>query len=349
MKELKFIDLFAGIGGFHEATKNAQIKNVKFKNIGFCEIDNHAQKLYAEVHKNGKPLFHIKDVKQIKVKDIESEDKVSLPDFDVLFGGFPCQSFSNVGMRKGLEDERGELFYDILNILDFHNPNFFILENVQKLSTINKGTTLDAMVVALEEIGKGYHVHVWDLNANKYGVPQQRRRLFFCGVSKNYVKNKLKLTQPQHIPQIDWAYPTTWHLLEKEVDEVHFIPTKTRETVLRKNEKWAGNLQIDRPIAKPLTASMSKWHRANQDNYYSETYIQGNTPYESPNVNWDSERIRRITPLEGFRIQGFPDDYYTKSKELKLSNSTQYKLIGNAVPVTLAKSVIEHFFNSYLS
>ena len=93
---------------------------------------------------------------------------------------------------------------------------------------------------------------------------------------------------------------------------------------------------------------MSKWHRANQDNYFSDTYIKSNKPYERPEIDLEKEPIRRITPLEGYRLQGFPDKYAKIAFELGISYSSQYKLIGNALPVNLARSVIEHFLNSYL-
>ena len=345
-KKLKFIDLFAGIGGFHEATKHSDLK-LKFQLTGFCELDNQAASLYKEVH-NIENSMYIQDVKQISTKVEKGNNKVEIPDFDVLFGGFPCQSFSNAGRRLGLNDERGKLFYDILDILDTYSPPFFILENVQKLSTINGGDLLKEMIEALENSGvAGYHVHTFDLKASKYGLPQQRRRLFFCGICKDKVNSKLNIENPTEIPSEEWQYPTTWHLLEKNAEQVHFIPTKTRETVLKKNPKWAGNLDIDNLIARPLTASMSKWHRANQDNYFSNTFINSDNPFDIPQFNMELEPIRRITPLEGFRLQGFPDIFAEKAKNIKLSYSTQYRLIGNAVPVNLAKSVIDHFFNAY--
>lgn len=345
VKKLGFVDLFAGIGGFHQAVKESKIKQLKFTLKGFCEIDEQATNLYKAVHFDAVNSIYINDAKKIKVDSNNSTDK--LPDFEVLFGGFPCQSFSNAGRRQGLNDERGKLFYNILDILDAYQPPFFILENVQKISTINGGNLLKEMTDALENAGSNYHVHVWDLQASNYGLPQKRRRLFFCGVSKAKIKEKLQLNCPKEIPNEVWKYPTTWHLLEREVEKVHYLPAKTRLTVLRKNPKWAGNLDIDKLIARPLTASMSKWHRANQDNYFSDSYVNAKSPHDIPIFDMDIEPIRRITPLEGYRLQGFSDDYYSAALKLKLSNSAQYRLIGNAVPVDLAKSVIEHFFNSY--
>lgn len=345
MKEYKYFDFFAGIGGFKLAADKIDSKRFKLTHEGYCEIDPIAREVYAATNINGHDVQKINDITEVKTK--KNKKGIALNDFNIMFGGFPCQSFSNVGYRKGLDDERGQLFYNILDILDAYSPEFFVLENVQKLSTIKKGHLLSEMTKALENIGKGYHLHVWDLLASDYGLPQKRKRLFFCGVRKN-ISSKKSISEPPKINLQDTQYPTTWHLLEKnEVDTKHYIPTKTRKTVLYKNPKWMGDVNIDNLIARPITASMSKWHRANQDNYFSDSYIKSKTPKKRPNVNIDTEPIRRITPLEGFRIQGFPDLFAKKAADLKISYSAQYRLIGNAVPVELAYSVINHFLTSY--
>jgi DNA (cytosine-5)-methyltransferase 1 len=344
-EKIKYFDLFAGIGGFKIAADTLQSSLYSFEHIGYCEIDKKARDFYNKVHNTGS-IQSVDNVQSIQTANNINGIKVN--DFDMLFAGFPCQSFSNIGYRKGFDDSRGQLFFDILNIIDFYNPKYFILENVQKLSTIEKGRVLNEMSEALKNIGIGYNLHVWELLASDYGLPQNRRRIFFCGVRQD-IKRKIDLPAPPIINLLQSQYPTVWHLLEKSiVDNRHFIPTKTRETVLYKNPRWQGNVNIDNPIARPLTASMSKWHRANQDNYYSSSYIFGSEPYFRPNVVLEDEPIRRITPLEGFRLQGFPDNFSKKAKESNISYATQYRLIGNAVPVNLAQNVIKHLLNSYL-
>lgn len=344
-KEIKYFDLFAGIGGFSLAAKSLNDTDIIFKHAAFCEIDEQAKKLYAKTQEV-KDVQYIKDAKDIKTN--KNKGGIEIAEFDFLFAGFPCQSFSNVGYRKGFDDDRGQLFFTILDILDFYKPKYFILENVQKLSTIDEGSLLMEMVTALREIGNEYIVNVWDLNAMNYGLPQNRRRIFFYGVRKD-LSNHFELEAPPKIDLAKSKYPTIWHLLEKNnVDIKHFIPAKTRKTVLYKNPKWAGNVDIDNPIARPLTATMSKWHRANQDNYFSTSYIKSDTPYLRPKISVEDEPIRRITPLEGFRIQGFPDYFAEEAKNIKLSYSAQYRLIGNAVPVNLAKNVINHFIKYIL-
>lgn len=340
---IKYFDFFSGIGGFKEAMNLIPIKT---KHVGFCEIEKNAVNFYKKHHigSGEKGIQYIDDVESVKT-DVNSAGKELLP-FNFLLAGFPCQSFSNVGYRKGLEDERGKLFFNILHMLIFYQPDYFVLENVQKLSTIKKGQLLAEMTAALQDCG--YHVHIWDLIASDYGVPQKRKRIFFAGVRADK-HDKLELSAPPKIPLKDTKYPTTWHLLEKSkmVDERHFIPKKTKKTVLYKNPKWCGDVNIDNAIGRPITATMAKWHRANQDNYFSESYIKSTKPFERPNVDLESERIRRITPLEGFRMQGFDDSYELTRKSLNLSYTASYKLIGNSVPVSMAKAVIEHLLNSY--
>lgn len=342
---IKYFDLFGGIGGFHQAAKSIKNKDYNLEHKVYCEIDAQARLLYNEfVSEKEKDFQTVTDAKNILTHNNPNGQK--LKPFDMLFAGFPCQSFSNVGFRKGLNDERGQLFYNILNILDYYKPKYFVLENVQKLSTIKKGELLEEMKLALQTVGDGYKLYVWDLIASDYGLPQKRKRLFFCGVKENENLPEF-LKEPPKIDIEKSTYPTVWHLLEKEsVDKKHYIPTGTRKTVLYKNPKWQGDVNIDNHIARPLTASMSKWHRANQDNYFSDTYVNSQNPFIRPNVDIETEKIRRITPLEGYRIQGFPDIFNQKALELKLSYSTQYRLIGNAVPVSLAKNVIEYFLDN---
>lgn len=346
MKEsIRYFDCFAGIGGFHCGAQKINNPKFDFKHVAYCEIDKYAQAFY-DVACAAEDTQKIQDVTQIKT--FKNPDGIEVAAFDMLFAGFPCQSFSNVGYRKGFDDPRGQLFFYILDMLDYYKPNYFVLENVQKIHTIKNGGLLAEMEKALREIGDGYVLNTWELLASDYGLPQKRNRIFFCGIKKSLAKHE-SLQAPPKKKLEDAEYPTTWHLLEKgEVDPRHYISAGSRKTILRKPDNWQGDVNIDNAIARPLTATMSKWHRANQDNYFSDTYIKGSDPYTRPVVDLDTERIRRITPLEGFRLQGFPDKYADIAKELNLSYSTQYKLIGNALPVELASSVIEYFLDSNL-
>ncbi len=346
MKEvIRYFDCFAGIGGFHCGAQAIKSDKYSFSHVAYCEVEPNAQKVY-EIACKAKKVQKIDDVKDIQTR--KNPNGIRVTDFDMLFAGFPCQSFSNVGYRKGLDDPRGQLFFYILDMLDYYKPKYFVLENVQKIHTIKGGSVLDEMKEALREIDGGYVLHTWDLLASDYGLPQKRNRIFFCGIRKDLAEEK-DIGEPPKVDLATAKYPTTWHLLEKgPVDPRHYIPQGSRKTILSKPDNWQGDVNIDNPIARPLTATMSKWHRANQDNYFSDSYIHGKKPNERPHVDIDTEPIRRITPLEGYRIQGFPDRYAAIATQQGISTSAQYKLIGNALPVNLAKAVIEHFLNSYL-
>lgn len=346
MKEvIRFFDCFAGIGGFYQGAESIKSEKYSFKHVAYCEIEKNAQMLY-EAACSTTDVQKINDVRDVRTHT--KLDGIEVVPFDILFAGFPCQSFSNVGYRKGFDDPRGQLFFYILDMLDYYKPKYLVLENVQKIHTINNGSLLAEMEQALREINGGYHLHTWNLIASDYGLPQKRNRIFFCGIRSDLADYKM-IGEPPQVDLKTAKYPTTWHLLEKgDVDPKHQIPQGSRKTILTKPDNWQGDVNIDNIIARPLTATMSKWHRANQDNYFSESYIKGSQPYVRPKVNLETEPIRRITPLEGYRLQGFPDEYAKKASDLKLSYSAQYKLIGNALPVDLGRAVIEHFLESYL-
>ncbi|MCL2566376.1 MAG: DNA (cytosine-5-)-methyltransferase [Defluviitaleaceae bacterium] len=168
MANFTFVDLFAGIGGFHQAAAGLS---------GLCvfasEIDHHAQQAYAANYN----LIPHGDITKIEAKDI--------PDHDILFAGFPCQPFSIIGDMKGFEDTRGTLFFDIARILEEKKPKAFILENVKQLSTHNKGNTLKTIINTLEELE--YKVYWKVLNALDFGLPQKRERTIIVGFFDNNV------------------------------------------------------------------------------------------------------------------------------------------------------------------
>lgn len=162
----KFIDLFSGIGGFHLPLSELG---------GNCVLASEINESAISTYKSNFGLMPKGDIKTIEIDTI--------PEFDLLCGGFPCQSFSNIGNKKGIEDERGELVLYIFNILRNKKPKAFILENVKGLLTNNRGLTFKFILNSLEELG--YDVYYEVLNATDFGLPQIRQRLFFVGVRKD--------------------------------------------------------------------------------------------------------------------------------------------------------------------
>ena len=156
--------MFAGIGGFRAGLTCAG----GFQCVGHCEIDKYADASYRAIHNIGKEERYYPDAREIDPSD--------LPDFDLLCGGFPCQAFSLAGRRKGFEDARGTLFFEIARLAQAKRPSYLLLENVPGLLSHDGGRTFSAILAALNDLG--YFVEWTVLNSKHFGVPQSRRRLF---------------------------------------------------------------------------------------------------------------------------------------------------------------------------
>ena len=174
MKTVKFIDLFAGIGGIRKGFEIAcEERGWKSECVFTSEIKPHAIKILTQNHPNEK--IH-GDITQINADDI--------PDFDFLLAGFPCQAFSMAGKRLGFQDTRGTLFFDVARILEAKKPKGFVLENVEGLTNHDNGKTLKVILNTLDELG--YYVTSQVLNAKDFGIPQSRKRIYIVGSNKDY-------------------------------------------------------------------------------------------------------------------------------------------------------------------
>ena len=333
---IKYVDLFAGIGGFRQAMENlSQTHNIKSKCVGYSEIDKYALQTYKANFDTSKEL-EIGDITKIVDYD-------ALPNFDALFAGFPCQPFSIMGKELGFLDSRGTLFFQIEKIIEAKKPMFFILENVRGLTTHNNGETFKSIKKILEQ-KLGYTVSSWVLNSRDYGVPQTRRRVYIVGTKNGKIIDMPLEKDPSKIP-----YPSTWHLLEKEVDEKYFLSDKLLKTILAHGSgNYYSKSEINPIIAKPLTASMHKMHRANQDNYFSNSFINGKYDAKSKAVKLKAgkKKIRKLTPLEAFRLQGFKDNFVENAIKTGVSNTQLYRQAGNSISVPVAQSVLEQVLNS---
>lgn len=173
MNKLKFIDFCAGIGG-----GRIGLEKVGMKCVGFSEIDYKAEKTYKEIFNSN----------EINLGDLMKINPKALPNFDLMIAGFPCQSFSINGKRRGMNDHRGQIIYGLINIMTAKRIPYFILENVKGLINHEKGKTFK---IILEELTKsGYKVYYKLLNSLDYGVPQMRERIYFVGIRKDLVNNK---------------------------------------------------------------------------------------------------------------------------------------------------------------
>lgn len=192
MKEKKFtfIDLFAGIGGFHQA-----MHSVGGKCVFASEWDKYARISYEANYNEIEPELFEKDEEgryKFFNEDINDANPQDIPDFDVCCGGFPCQAFSIAGLKRGFEDTRGTLFFNIANIVKYkkehgYAPKVLFMENVKGLKLHDKGNTLKVILATLDELNYGYEVEV--LNAKYFGVPQNRERLFIIAWDKDQIPN----------------------------------------------------------------------------------------------------------------------------------------------------------------
>ena len=250
--------------------------------------------------------------------DINEIDLESIPKHDVLIGGFPCQPFSMMGKENGFKDRRGTLFFRVVEIIENQKrrgqqPKIVVLENVRNLMTHNRGRTFKVIEETLK--GLGYHVFSEKLNSADYGVPQTRNRVFLV-----CFMDAVKYKFPKGVP----LKYTLQDILEHNVPDKYFLSDKIKRTILSNGTGgYYAKSEIDLKVARPLTATMAKMHRACQDNYVTQ-----------------EKGIRRLTPRECARLQGFPDSF-----KIKISDAQAYKQFGNAVTVNvsyaIAKSILK--------
>lgn len=299
---IRFIDLFCGIGGFRYASKEAfgQL-GIKGQCLFSSDIDKFAAESY-EANFGERP-----------VGDITKVDEKDIPDFDLLFAGFPCQAFSICGLQKGFADNtKGTLFFDIARIIKEKQPNAFVLENVKNLVSHDGGKTFKTIIHVLRE-ELGYFVDYKVLNALDFGLPQKRERIIIVGAKKPF--------------EMDWKFDiknvkTLKDILEDEVDKKHYA---SEEIVKKRKEMHTAE------------TTPAIWHENKSGNISSYPYscaLRAGASYNYLLVDGE----RRLTPREMLRLQGFPDEF-----KIAVSDAQTRKQAGNAIPVNMVAKVIEKF------
>jgi DNA (cytosine-5-)-methyltransferase len=253
-----------------------------------------------------------------------------IPEHDILLAGFPCQPFSLMGKQQGFTDERGTLFFTIERILKKHKPKVIVLENVKNLLTHDRGKTIKRMLEILED-KLNYKVYYDVLNTSDYGLPQTRRRVFIVGFLIEEFGEELNTFT---FPSPEKLNETVFDLLDENVDKKYFLSHKILPTILSNGSKnYYSKSEINLKIAKPLTATMHKMHRANQDNYYED--IVNRNKFEDT-VEKRISTIRRLTPNECRKLQGFPNNW-----KYVVSDTQLYRQFGNAVSVNVSEKLAE--------
>ncbi len=304
MEKLKVASLFCGCGGTdvgllgnfdflgkHYSTNNMEI-------VYANDIDDNACKIFEE-------NFGIKPDNR-DIREVSSKD---LPDFDILTGGFPCQSFSIIAQnpkRLGVKDDRGKLFFEMCRILKDKQPKCFIAENVKGLLTANQRS---AFPLILEEFkNSGYDVKYMILNSANYGVPQKRERVIIVGFRKDL---NIDFVFPDQVITDEDLFEPLKKVIENTVDEKYYFSEKAVEGMMKKREKMNKGRAQD--IEKPCNTVGA---------HLAKVSLNSTDP-----VLFNGSRYRRFTPREVARIQSFPESF-----ELIGTESAQYRALGNAIP-----------------
>jgi DNA (cytosine-5)-methyltransferase 1 len=318
LKNYTFIDLFAGIGGFHHAFKHFNAK---------CVFSSEWDRYAANVYKNNFGIAPYGDITKIDVKDI--------PQHDILCGGFPCQAFSVSGKQKGFDDIRGTLFFDIARIVEYHKPKIIFLENVKNLAKHDNGRTFKVIEETLKKLS--YNTYYKILNASDFGLPQNRERIFIvCFRSDLEIKS--------------FDFPTP---LNKKVALIDFLEELPEAKVIKRNDvklNKEGSLPKDkegniifpnRPIQIGYVNKGGQGERIYSIYGHACTLsAYGGGVGSKTGIYKVGNVLRKLSPRECARIQGFPDNFVIDE-----TKSQAYKQFGNSVAVNVLKEIITKIVN----
>ncbi|CIZ93329.1 type II DNA modification methyltransferase [Streptococcus pneumoniae] len=380
MQKMKFLDLFAGIGGFRIGMESAG-----HECIGFCEIDKFARASYKAIH-DTKGEIELHDITGVSDESIRGIGSV-----DIICGGFPCQAFSIAGNRRGFEDTRGTLFFEIARFASILRPKYLFLENVKGLLNHENGVTFETIISTLDELGCNVEWQV--LNSKNFGVPQNRERVFIIGHLRRErtrrifpLSGKNQSTSNQSVMKIGNINPSGNGMNGEVYQADGLAPTLTTNKgegqkiaiksntikqfgVLQPNFNQCGVVYETDGIAPTIRAYQggglepkirvkeatkqgyqeaeigdsvnlshpnSKTRRGRVGKQIANTLLTG----ESQGVVEPDFRIRKLTPRECWRLQGFPDWAFDKAQEVN-SNSQLYKQAGNSVTVNVISAIAQ--------
>lgn len=367
---------FSGIGSPEMALK---LLGIDHKQIFACEIDKYARKSFEAIH--GKPNTFYEDITKRNYSEV--------PQLDLYVAGFPCQAFSMAGKRKGFDDVRGTLFFNVADFIRINQPKSFILENVKGLLSHDNGNTFQTIKSLLSDNGGtvnsqmyipyfldglGYHIYYKVLNTKEFGIPQNRERIFIVGFKefrefgfpkpfplelrlkdmlqdnpdyKYFLSDKqlhsIKNSKHEHsarIHDIDGCSPTIMAksggghepYIETPIDDKYFLSDKMIEYFKNHNDRHEKK------------GTGFQWQP--KDEYDIANALRSNAALNATDnsLKTDQYKIRRLTPLECFRLQGFPDEAFFRAE--KVNSDTQlYKQAGNSITVNVMMELLKKIFN----
>lgn len=307
---------FAGVGGIELGFEQTGEFSVVYAN----EFDKNARETYILNHPDTR----------FDNRDIHDIDSSEIPDPDIMMGGFPCQAFSIAGYRKGFEDERGDLFFEMLRLVKDKRPKVVFIENVKNLVTHDKGNTFKVIREALVE--NGYYIKWKVLNSKDYGnTPQNRERIYVIGFKNKADYDAFKFPEPVKLTRslrevIDFSEKKDETYYYREGKQAFF--DKLKESITSSNTVYQWRRQYVREnksgVVPTLTANM------------------GTGGHNVPLILDDFGEIRKLTPKEAFNVQGYPKEF----KLPKISNGQLYKQAGNSVVVPVVKRIAQNIADS---
>jgi DNA (cytosine-5)-methyltransferase 1 len=348
---MTFLDFFSGIGGFRLGMEQAG-----HKCLGHCEIDKFANKSYEAMHKPKEDEYFGANIRAIQPGD--------LPDADCYCFGFPCQAFSIAGQRRGFEDTRGTLFFEVMRLARKRQPKYLFAENVAGLLNHDRGRTFATILLGLWECGYEWQYQI--LNSKDFGVPQNRERVFIVGhlgklprpevfpisgadeeaIGTN--KSELMVLQKTFGNSITIRNDKTGTLQAARLDKIPCIPVLTPDRL----EKRQNGRRFKEPDKEIFTLTGQDRHGiafvepsgiyTNVSKDFAHPPLKGISRCLKSNKHdagiFDGIKIRKLTPLECFRLQGFPDEYFYRAQAVN-SDSQLYKQAGNSVTVNVINAI----------
>ena len=324
MKKIKLMSLFSGIGAFEEALKKI---GIDFDLVNYCEFDDKIAKCYSLIH--NEPLSK-------NLGDINKVDETSLPDFDLMTFGFPCQTFSIAGKREGFNDEtRGNLFFESVRIAKYKQPKYMIAENVKGLLSHDKGETFRIVIETLNKIG--YNTYWKVIKSTDFDIPQARERVFIVSIRKD-IDNGLFV-----LPEGKLTNKTVRDFIEfnskRKPPKSSLIPYMSEEYF----KEYESNINIKKLFDGNVQGYFTSGFSYNR--IYSINGVSPTLTTKNDAVYYEING--HLTQRERFKLQGFDPDYVDLLLKNGISKGYIDKMAGNSITVNVIEEILKELLKTY--
>ena len=331
---MRLLSLFSGIGAFEKALKNI---GIDYELVNYCEIDTYASKSYCELYNVDEGL-NLWDITKINIENLPKN-------IDMITHGSPCQDFSSAGLGKGGDEDsntRSSLMWNTVEIVKYCKPKYVIWENVKNVLSKNHKHNFDKYLKELECLG---YTNYWKvLNSKDFGVPQFRERIFVVSILNNVKKYEF--------PQGVKLTKCVKDILEDNCDEKYYIKNCfINNFIPKQNYNQDYEIKKEKPIEVGYIKKSENGKKHQSNTVYNPYGLCGALfaqEYKSPRMFLleynENIIIKRLTPLECWRLQGFSDEDYKKVKNIKISNTQLYKQAGNSITVNALEAIFKNLF-----